>query len=152
MAFSSKGRFFTAGKCLEESVRGGIIDDILKGGGGRSTGHFPGQWTTIDARHNVHGKTGMLVQGNTSRITLAKSRWVNCSSLKLLKHGSHQFPTGRSKNELSQHWWDINSSRWPSCSRLYECGCMDMETYVPNCEKQIYPGECWLCSRLLEFQ
>ena len=31
MACSSKGRFFSRGKSLEESVRGDIIDDILKG-------------------------------------------------------------------------------------------------------------------------
>ena len=40
MAFNSKGRFFQRGKCLEENVRGDIIDDILKAGGDSDTGIF----------------------------------------------------------------------------------------------------------------
>ncbi|CAB4033250.1 Hypothetical predicted protein [Paramuricea clavata] len=57
MVFSSKGRYFTRGMCLEESVRGEIIDDILLDGGDSETGHFPGLWSTIGAKHKVHGKT-----------------------------------------------------------------------------------------------
>ena len=38
MAFDSKGRFFQREKCLEENVRGDIIDDILKVGGDSDTG------------------------------------------------------------------------------------------------------------------
>ena len=47
MAFNSKGRFFQRGKCLEENVRGDIIDDILNAGGDSDTGIFDGHWTTI---------------------------------------------------------------------------------------------------------
>ena len=57
MACSWKGRFFSRRKSLEESVRGDIIDDILKGGGDSVTAHFPGQWTTVGSKYKVHGKT-----------------------------------------------------------------------------------------------
>ena len=30
MAFNAKGRFYFAGKCIDKSVRGDIIDDVLK--------------------------------------------------------------------------------------------------------------------------
>ena len=33
------------------------IDDILKAGGDSDTGIFDGHWTTISAKHRVHGKT-----------------------------------------------------------------------------------------------
>ena len=57
MAFNSKGRYFQKGKCLEENVRGDIIDDILKAGGNSDAGNFDRHWTTIGAKYRVHGKT-----------------------------------------------------------------------------------------------